>query len=373
MEKDAARSPFGTLLRRLRLAAGLSQETLSERARMSVEGISALERGVRRAPQRDTLALWVGALELHGEDRRAFEAAAILSRPHNGNVLRTHSAQERPWLVPSVMRTRYFTGREALLAQLHLQLTERHRAALCGLGGIGKTQAALEYAMRHRAEYQGGVFWINAETVTGLTGGFVEIAKALHLPAAVSSDHEHVVRATIGWLGGADRWLLILDNVEDRRQVERFVSEDGRGDVLITSRESIFAELGIARALEVHDLGSDEAVRFLLTRTGREGSESAERAAASELAAELGNLPLALEQAAVYISETSARFSAYLNAFRKRRLELLEKASALVSHESVAVTWATNFEVVKRLSPAAADALRVSAFLAPDAIPFDIF
>ncbi len=108
-------------------------------------------------------------------------------------------------------------------------------------------------------------------------------------------------------------------------------------------------------------------------RTGRKGDESCERAVVTELAAELGNLPLALEQAAAYVAETNARFSDYLNAFRKRRVTLLEKASGLVSHDTVADTWAANFEAVERVSPAAADALRISAFLAPDAIPFEIF
>lgn len=277
-----------------------------------------------------------------------------------------------PWLVPNAVRTRYFTGREDLLALLRRQLVERHRAALSGLGGVGKTQAAIEYAVRHRTDYPDGIFWINAETANGLTSGFVEIAKALRLTAAESNDQEQVVRAVLERLNATDRWLLILDNVDDRGQIQRFVPERGKGDVLITSRESVFQELGIARGLEVKDLDGNEALQFLLKRTGREDSDLGERAAAAELAAELGNLPLALEQAAAYMTETSASFFNYLGAFRKRRVTLLEKAVALVSHDTVAATWAANFEAVERASPAAADVLRISAFLAPDAIPFEI-
>ena len=283
------------------------------------------------------------------------------------------SVFEQPWLVPDAMRTRYFTGREDLLASLHSQLAERHRAALSGLGGVGKTQVAIEYAVRHRAEYPDGVFWVNAETIGGLTSGFVEIAKTLRLPAATSSDQERIVRAVLEWLNETDRWLLILDNVDDRRDLRPFVPPYDKGDIIITSRESVFQELGISRRLEVVDLDNDEALRFLLARTGRQEVDAQERAAATELAAELGNLPLALEQAAAYVTETNAAFSAYLSAFRKRRIALLEKAGGLVSRDTVAVTWAANFEAVEHASPAAADVLRLSAFLAADGIPFELF
>jgi tetratricopeptide (TPR) repeat protein len=286
-------------------------------------------------------------------------------------ALRAHKARQL-WLVPEAMRTPYFTGRDDLLDRLRQQLVERHRAALSGLGGVGKTQTAIEYAVRHRIEYPGGVFWVNAETISGLTSGFVDIATALRLTAAGSNNQELVLRAMLTWFERTGQWLLILDNVDGRDDLRRFVPEHAVGDVQITSRESVFSELGIPRALEVRDLDDAEALRFLLARTGRDDADAVDRAAAAELGTELGNLPLALEQAAAYIAETNATFSSYLSAFRKRRVTLLEKAVGLVSRDTVAVTWATNFEAVQRASPAAADVLRVSAFLGPDAIPFEL-
>jgi len=292
--------------------------------------------------------------------------------PRDFPELRSQKALQ-PWLVPEAMHTPYFTGRDDLLASVGEQLRERHRAVLSGLGGVGKTQTAIEYAVRRRREYPNGVFWVNAETIGGLASGFVEIAKTLRLPAAESNDQEVAVTAVLEWLKRRGGWLLILDNVEERGDLRRFVPEHGKGDVLITSRETVFGELGIPRALELQDLDADEALRFLLARTGRENADSNDRAAAAELATELGHLPLALEQAAAYIAETNAAFAAYMRAFRKRRVTLLEKAGGLVAHDTVAVTWAANFEAVERASPAAADVLRISALLAPDAIPFEVF
>jgi tetratricopeptide (TPR) repeat protein len=380
--EDGGRAPFGTLLRYFRVRADLSQEALAERARMSAESIGALERGARRSPYRESVRLLVEALALNPDDRARLEAAA--ARPQRARGRQTTpsvkpvdtqestnaSASEPPWSVPDAMRTPYFIGREHLLAQLQVQLLEFHRAALSGLGGVGKTQAAIQYAIRHRADYPGGVLWANAETSGDLVGGFVEIARRLGLAAA---NQKEVVRRVLDWLSKTDRWLLILDNVDDRLEARPFMPDPGKGDVLLTSRESVLGDLGVPRALEVGDLSGDEAVRFLLARTGRDEDEPAERAAAAELATELGNLPLALEQAAAYIAETNAAFTDYVSAFRRRRVTLLEKASELMPRDTVAETWAPNFEAAERASPAAAEALRVSAFLAPVAIPFSVF
>ena len=316
---------------------------------------------------------YVDALGGSREDAYA-EVAGVLHRPdEGGEPVPARTLRQCPWLVPTAMRTRYFTGREELLERLRRALLERHRAALSGLGGVGKSQAAIEYATRHRAEYPAGVFWVNAETAAGLTGGFAEIAAALRLPSAESNSHELTVRAVLAWLDAEPGWLLILDNVDDRRGVQPFVPESLAGDVLITSRDTVFPELGIPRALEVGDLDAAEAIAFLLRRAGREGAVGDERAAAGEIAAEVGNLPLALEQAAAYVAETDASLTAYLAALRKRRVSLLEKAGALLSHETVAATWVANFDAVEKASPVSAEISRIASLVAPDAIPFELF
>jgi tetratricopeptide (TPR) repeat protein len=116
----------------------------------------------------------------------------------------------------------------------------------------------------------------------------------------------------------------------------------------------------------------DEALSFLYKRTGRAQSDPAEKNAAEKLATELGYLPLALEQAAAYIAAKTARFQDYLASYQQQRLALLNKAQPKTGEypASVAKTWTLNFQEVEQ-DPVAADILRVSAFLSPDAIPLE--
>ncbi len=196
--EDGGRAAFGTLLRHFRVRADLSQEALANLARMSAESISALERGARRSPYRETVRLLADALSLNAADRARLEAAA--ARPQRPRAHRdvpsgvpvdpkdaNAGAIAPPWSVPDAMRTPYFVGRDRLPSQLRAQLLEFHRAALSGLGGVGKTQAAIQYAARHRADYPGGVLWVNAETTGDLVSGFVEIARRLALPLPTKS------------------------------------------------------------------------------------------------------------------------------------------------------------------------------------------
>lgn len=145
--EDQGREPgFGTLLKHYRIAAGLSQDALAQRARMSADGISALERGHRRTPQRETLALLAGALALSDEQRLNFEAAAVRrSTPRLGG-----SVSVGPW--PDVgeagvpLSLTSFFGRENELAEISTLVRERRLVTITGAGGVGKTQTALRVA-----------------------------------------------------------------------------------------------------------------------------------------------------------------------------------------------------------------------------------
>jgi tetratricopeptide (TPR) repeat protein len=314
-------------------------------------------------------AAWLGLkFDLHLVPRQGVDPTAL--------VLATPMPVCRPrWTVP-YPRNEFFQGREAIIAGLQKHLTQRRKAALAqaisGLGGIGKTQTAVEYAYRYRDRYN-AVLWLNAESTLGLKTRFAELAALLDLPYP-EKDVDAAVLAVKDWLKTETRWLLILDNADDPGLLTPFLPEAEHGHILITSRAQDFQDLGIMDPVGLEELSIDDATAFLLHRCGRQDADAAERAAATDLARELDGLPLALEQAAAYIVERRATFRRYLESYRTRGLRLVEeRLSALGRYtKSVATTWTANFEAVEVESPAAADVLRFSAILASDAIPFEL-
>jgi TIR domain/NB-ARC domain len=287
---------------------------------------------------------------------------------------------ERPWNVP-FGRNPFFTGRGQLLERLHQQLSSSQRAAgtqsttLSGLGGIGKTQTAIEYAYRYRDEYT-AVLWGRADSRETLLADYVAIARVLSLPGQHAQDQMQVVATVKGWLQEHEGWLLILDNADELSLVTDFLPTGGRGQLLLTTRAQATGKLAKGLSLEKMDLS--EGMHLLLHRAKLlaedeplDNVSAAERAAAHKLVEELDGLPLALDQAGAYIEETDLILSDYLQLYQHRRLALLKRQSSIASDypHSVASTWALSFSQVEQANPAAADLLRLCAFLHPDAIP----
>ncbi len=272
-------------------------------------------------------------------------------------------------LVNVPARNDFFTGREEILSKLHEALRDGERAAvkqaISGLGGIGKTQIAIEYAHRYADAYS-HVFWVSAESESALTSGFASLAQELGLP--VKQEQSETVAAVKRWMTENSGWLMIFDNADAPEIVTDFIPAPLQGKVLLTSRAQNFDALGVAAPISLDVLSPDEAFRFFLTRTGKESLNEDEARAARELAEEFGWLPLALEQAAAYVSVRKIDFKKYLEMYRARRKDVLSQTNT----ETVATIWRANFDDVEAESPAAADILRISAFFAPDDIPLEL-
>jgi tetratricopeptide (TPR) repeat protein len=277
------------------------------------------------------------------------------------------------WNVP--VRNRLFTGREDVIEKVHEELERDRRAALSGLGGIGKTQTAIEYAHRYRNDYN-AVFFIRTDTETALNAGLVEIAGVLALPERDAKDQKETVGAVKRWLLEHDRWLLIADNADELALVKNVLPFDAPGRILLTTRAA--GTGAVAEAVKVKKMEPEEGARFLLRRagllgpgSGRESAPSDHHTAARELSIKLDGLPLALDQAGAFIEETSSSPIEYLQLYAEAGAEL--RRIGKPEHESVHATFSLAFEKVGGASPPAADLLRLCAFFAPDQIPEEIF
>jgi tetratricopeptide (TPR) repeat protein len=275
---------------------------------------------------------------------------------------------QRVWVVP-YQRNPFFTGREQILADLREKLVTRKRAALSGFGGKGKTHTAIEYAFRHREHYN-HVFWVRAEKRDTLLADLAGIAGELELPSATEREQDRAVAEAKQWLETYSGWLLIFDNVEDLALLREFLPSDATGHVLLTTQ--LRALGGLAERVEVPEMQPDEAVQLLLRRSKAKDSV-ATRSAARQIGEELGYLPLALDQAGAFIEETPSNLSEYLSFLRGQKDKILAERGSLGDHPSVTVTFSLAFSKVAAYSPKAADLIRLCAFLAPDAIPEEIF
>jgi TIR domain/Tetratricopeptide repeat/NB-ARC domain len=280
-----------------------------------------------------------------------------------GSGPRLPGSVPRVWNIPA--RNPEFTGRDQMLVALRELLTGGDRAvvqALHGMGGVGKTQLATEYAWRFAGAYE-LAWWVDAEQ-TGLIGDqFATLGEALGC-LKPDARTEAIRDAVLGELRERGRWLLVFDNAQVPEDLTGWLP--GGGHVLITSRQHRWA--GLAAPVEVDLLARDESVALLAGRV----SGLAEGEAAG-LAAELGDLPLGLAQAADYLVETGMGTAEYLELLRTRTRAILDQGRPVSYPMSLAAATGLAADKLAREDPAAAELAGLCAFLAPEPIPADLF
>ncbi|HVV23271.1 MAG TPA: FxSxx-COOH system tetratricopeptide repeat protein, partial [Pseudonocardiaceae bacterium] len=257
-----------------------------------------------------------------------------------------------------------FTGREELLEQLGKRLTAGGTtavlpSALHGMGGIGKTQIATEYIYRHLQDYD-VIWWIEAARQTQIRASLTELARQLGLGGATEANTAvRAVREALRTGRPYRRWLLVFDAADSPEEVRQFFPTNGPGEVLITSRNPDWA--GIARPLELAVFKRGESVDLL-----RKRGPEIDTSEANQLADKLGDLPLAIEQAAAWRAVTGMPVREYLRLFDESVAEILDTSAPPDYEVSVAAAWNVSFDELRTRNPAAHQILHICAFFSPE-------
>ncbi len=287
-----------------------------------------------------------------------------------------------------VPRNPFFTGRGDILENLHKTLHEQHQialkpseraTALSGLGGVGKTQTAAEYAHRYKDDYL-AVLWVLADGEDLLRSSFAQLSVLLGFQAEKQDDQ---ILAVQSWLRNNDGWLLIFDNAETLALLtaaKDLLPSDFNGHVLFTTRAQATGSLA---SVPVDCFDDDTGAVFLLRRSKwvdralaaleqvRSSVSDTDWQTATILVHELGGLALAIDQAGAYIEQTECGLEGYLARYRNNAAAMLKERGYVQSAdhpEAVYKTFLLALENAEKRHPLAGEILRDSALLHPDGI-----
>lgn len=364
--ESSSQGTFSDLLKMYRKQKRITQRQLASKLDVHYNTIWAWEQGDHLPETRGMVLEVAKHLRLNDLERRHLLEASLMS-------LSTY------WHIP-YPRNRFFTGREEILTRLHDMLGQEKAVkqaqslALSGLGGMGKTQIALEYAYQYAQEYA-AIFWIASETSESILSSCTAIAHILNLTELHDSDQQKLIDAVSRWLTTHRDWLLIMDNVEEIALMKNFLPAARNGSLVLTTRMQALG--GLAPVLGLERMTTEEGISLLLRWTHQSTSlehldrvSEQEKEQARNIVEMLDGLPLALDQAGAYIDETQCSLEEYLQLYQTYPLPLLNERDAHTNHPiSVARTFALTFERLQPHNPVAVDLLYMCAFLAPDAIP----
>ncbi|WP_285222929.1 FxSxx-COOH system tetratricopeptide repeat protein [Frankia nepalensis] len=302
-----------------------------------------------------------GRARLLAAARQLYEAEPLFTGPAAlDDAVSAGRAFPVGWNVPA--RLVRFVGREDLLREIDTVLAGAPRVALValeGMGGVGKTSLAVEYAHRHAHDYQ-VVYWVAAERPELVARQLGALAGLLELPVGAGADRVWAA------LGAFERWLVVFDNVEDPEAVARF-RPSGGGRVLVTSRQRAARGLGIPVTVPLFTRAA--SVELLTARAPGLDADSA-----GGLAALLGDLPLAVEQAAGFLDATSLPVAEYGRLLSERPEDVVDQGQVLDrAGLTVANLWTLSVASLRARCPAAVELLELCALFAAEPVPLGLF
>ncbi len=341
---DSGESPaFGPLLRKLRLSRGLSQEALADLARISAEAVGALERGSRKAPQRQTLSLLIDALELGSSDRELLEAAAVKPstprrRSERGEIPPPAFVERRN--LPRLLTP--FVGRESEVHALQQLVAQRRLVTLTGPGGVGKTRTAIEIATAIVKNYPDGAWLVDLAPLRDAT----LVAQAVSTVLQIREVSERSLLATIVTAVRHKTLLLVFDNCEHvlheaAQVVQTLLNECSGLTVIATSRqplrisgESVFRLPPLLFPEETSTLDAEAALDFAAVKLFVQCAVAADPSFAitdknagtiASICRHIDGIPFAIELAA---SKVAALSVAQIAEYLKYRFTLLSDGAS---------------------------------------------
>jgi len=361
-------SSLGRLLRGHRLDAALSQRDLATRIAVHPDLVTLFERD-EQTPTADQLAALIDALDL--DPPQATELRRHHARSRLTELPAQHPSLAAPeiWNVP--VRNPSFTGRLEMLSRLRHQLggdsaTVILPVALHGLGGVGKTQLALEFAHRFKAAYD-LVWWVDAEQLELIDVSLAALAERMDLSRTGSVPEDaRAAREALRRGQPHERWLLVFDNADEPDDLVPYLPDPGAGGhLLITSRNQDWSR--IVSPLQVDVFARAESVERLTSCVEGLGVKDADTIA--EL---VGDLPLAVDSAAAWLASTGTPVDQYLGSLASQTTRVLSLDQPRGYALPVAAVWSLSISRLREHEPAAAQLLELTAFMSPDGIATDL-
>ncbi|KAL3705406.1 hypothetical protein TMatcc_009078 [Talaromyces marneffei ATCC 18224] len=332
----------------------------------------------------------------HWQGYAALTAAAyarnLLSAVSGITSMRDVEARKRVWMVPFPRNPR-FVGRQDQMTRLENLMSMSYgpmKIALTGLGGMGKTQIALELAYRMRdGDDKCSVFWIPSVSQESVEQAYMSIAQHLRLPDANPADVKMRVQSYLSH-ERAGRWLLICDNADDMDMwvsrdrttpltaLSAFLPQSDHGCILFTTRNRKLAQkLAPSHVIPLHEVDEETAKEILMQSLLRPELLSETTIKITALLRQLTFLPLAITQAAAYINANGIELSDYIELLQEQEHDVIELLSEDFEDEGryaetqnpVATTWLVSFNQIQRLDSLAADYLSFMACIDPRNIP----